>query len=90
MRAEYDLKNKKTSITMTDADFSIIERKARLKGMKISPYLVDCGVHNDDKLTPEKKAMIQTLLNEACSFVARYNLAEAEYLHGEAKKIWSL
>ena len=90
MRANYDLKNKKTSITMTNEDYLIIERKARLKGMKISPYMVDCSVHNDDKLTPEIKAKIQTVLNDACSIVSQYDRAAAEYLHSEAKKIWCL
>ena len=90
MRAEYDLKNKKTSITMTEEDFSIIERKARLKGMKISPFMVDCAVHNDDKLTPEIKAKIQTVINYACKVAEQYDLAAAEFLHEEGKKIWSL
>lgn len=89
MRAEYDLKNKKTSITMTDEDYSIIERKARLKGMKISPYMVDCALHHDDNLRPEVKAKIQTIINEACSIVSQYDCAAAEYLHEEGKKIWS-
>ncbi|WP_295093584.1 hypothetical protein [Ruminococcus sp.] len=31
MRAEYDKKNKKTSITMAEEDYAVIERKARLK-----------------------------------------------------------
>ena len=88
MRSEYDLKNKKTSITMTEEDFSIIERKARLKGMKISPFMVDCAVHNDDKLTPEIKAKIQTIINEACSIVSQYDRAAAEYIHEEGKKTW--
>lgn len=89
MRAEYDLKNKKTSITMTDEDFIIIERKARLKGMKISPYLVDCALHHDDNLRPEIKAQLQTIINYACKVVEQYDLAAAEYIHEEGKKIWS-
>lgn len=89
MRAEFDLKNKKTSITMTDEDYSIIERKARLKGMKISPYMVQCALHHDDNLTPEVKAKIQTVINYACKIVEQYDHAAAEYIHEEGKKIWS-
>ena len=90
MRAEFDLKNKKTSITMTEEDYSIIERKARLKGMKVSPYMVDCALHHDDNLRPEVKAKIQTAMNGAIKIVEQYDRAAAEYLHEEAVKIWSL
>lgn len=90
MRAEYDKKNKKTSITMTDEDFSIIERKAKLKGMKISPYMVDCALHHDEAITPEVRAKMQTIMNYAIAFVRQYDLTAAEYIHKEAIKIWSL
>lgn len=89
MRAEYDKKNKKTSITMTDEDFVVIERKARLKGMKISPYMVDCALHHDEAITPEVRAKMQTIMNYAVKMVSQYDATGAEFLHEEAKKIWS-
>jgi hypothetical protein len=90
MRAEYDKKNKKTSITMTEEDFVVIERNARLKGMRVSPYMVQCALHHDETLTTEIRAKMQTIMNYAIACVRQYDLTAAEYIHKEAMKIWSL
>ena len=71
MRAEYDKKNKKTSITMTEEDFVVIERNARLKGMRVSPYMVDCALHHDETLTPRDKSQ------NADHYELRYCLCKA-------------
>ena len=48
MRAETDKKDKKTSVTMTHEDYNVIEEKAKQRGLKISPFLVESGKHSDE------------------------------------------
>ena len=60
MKADYDKKDKNTSVSMTQSDYDIIKQKAQERGMLVSPFMVDCAVHSEDGLTPEKKAKVHT------------------------------
>ena len=90
MRSEADKKNKKTSITMTDSDYEIIEQNANKRGMKISPYMVDIALHADEALTPEMRARIQNIVNVACMIVEVVAPDKANLIREEAGDIWSL
>ena len=90
MRSEADKKNKKTSITMTDSDYEIIEQNANKRGMKISPYMVDIALHADEALTPEMRARIQSIVNVACMIVEEVAPDKANLIREEAGDIWSL
>ena len=90
MRSEADKKNKKTSITMTDSDYEIIEQNANKRGMKISPYMVDIAIHADEALTPEMRARIQNIVNVACMIVEEVAPDKVNLIREEAGDIWSL
>lgn len=90
MRSEADKKNKKTSITMTDSDYEIIEQNANKRGMKISPYMVDIALHADEALTPEMRARIQNIVNVACMIVEEVAPDKVNLIREEAGDIWSL
>lgn len=90
MRAESDKKNKKTSITMTESDFEIIAQRAKERGMGVSPYMVDCAVHSQDSVTPEKKAKMQTMFNKLCMIAEDIAPGKVNDIRREAEDIWSL
>lgn len=90
MRSESDKKNKKTSITMTHNDYEIIEQRAKEKHMGVSSYMVLKTIHADDTLSPEKRARIQNIINDACMAVESYAPEIAIELQKEAEEIWSL
>ena len=88
MRAEYDKKQKKTSVTMTTKDFEVIKQKADNRGLKVSPFMVESARHADELLTPQKKAFMQNLINDACRALedSEYDLVET--LQKEMEKLW--
>lgn len=89
MKAEEDKKKKKTSVSMTEEDFSIIEKNAGERGMKVSPYLVECGVHRQDSMSPEKRVKLQNLVNRACMIVEESAPDMLDEIRKEADDIWS-
>lgn len=90
MRAESDKKNKKTSVTMALGDFEIIAHRAKEKGMGVSPYMVECAVHSQDNVTPEKKAKMQSIVNKLCMIAEDVAPDKVNEIRREAEDIWSL
>lgn len=90
MRAESDKKNKKTSITMAQGDFEIIAQRAKEKGMGVSPYMVECSVHSQESVTPEKKAKMQNVVNKLCMIAEDIAPDKVNDIRREAEDIWFL
>ncbi len=90
MRAESDKKNKKSSITMTESDYEIIAAKARERGMGVSPYMVNCALHSEEGVTPEKKARMQTIVNNLCMRAEDIAPEMVNRIRKECEDIWSL
>lgn len=89
MKAENDKKDKNTSVSMTAEDFAVIKQNAQERGLKISPYLVECGVHRQDSMNPEKRAKLQNLVNRACMIVEESAPEMVDEIRKEAAEIWS-
>lgn len=88
MRAETDKKDKKTSVTMTHEDYNVIEEKAKQRGLKISPFLVESGKHSDEIFTPAKKAHIQNIVNDACRELEDTKPDKINELQEGLKDLW--
>ena len=88
MRAEKDRKHTKTSVTMTDEDYNVIEEKAQKRGLKISPFLVESARHSDEIFTPEKKANVQNLINDACREFEGNKPDKINELQKGLKELW--
>lgn len=88
MKAETDKKNKRTSVTMTNEDFDIIEEKAKERGLAVSPFMVECSVHSHECLTPENKAKIQNLVNKVCMIAEEVAPDRIDEIRMEACELW--
>lgn len=88
MRAEQDKKDKKTSVTMTEDDYSVIQEKAKRRGLKVSPFMVESAKHSDEILTPEKKAKFQNLINDACRELEGIKPDKINELQKGLKELW--
>ena len=88
MKAETDKKNKRTSVTMTNEDYDIIEQKAKERGLAVSPFMVECSVHSHGSFTPENKAQIQNLVNKVCMIAEEIAPDRINEIRKEAEGLW--
>ena len=88
MKAEKDKKNKRTSVTMTNEDYVVIEQKAKERGLAVSPFMVECSVHSQENFTPENKARIQNLVNKVCMIAEEIAPDKIDEIRKEADELW--
>ena len=88
MKAEKDKKNKRTSVTMTNEDYVVIEQKAKERGLAVSPFMVECSVHSQENFTHENKARIQNLVNKVCMIAEEIAPDKIDEIRKEADEIW--
>ncbi len=90
MKAENDKKNAKTSVTMTNEEHDIIAQKAAKRGLRVSPYMVECSVHSDDLITPEKRIKVQNIINSLCLIAEDIAPDRVPEIRKEGEELWQL
>jgi len=87
-RAEYERKDKVTSIRCSESQLQRIQSNAKAAGMSVNNYLVTTGANGGGALNPELMVQLQNIANEASSAVAKYAPEMAQDFQKGVNEVW--
>ncbi len=80
-------KSRKVSVKFTEQEYTELEKKAELVGMKLGPYIRKCIGSSSITVTP-KASELASLLCRLHVSLAERGFEEDEIIMQELKKVW--
>lgn len=83
-----ELKEKVTSIRLSQEQHESAKAKAEAKGMSLSNYIITSAVNGGNNISPDLLVKIQNLTNTACTIAEKYSPESIDSLQKGANEIW--
>ncbi|MBO5382881.1 MAG: hypothetical protein IKL31_08890 [Ruminococcus sp.] len=87
-RKKSELKDKVTSIRLTEEQHNTVKANAEAKGMTVSNYIITSVVNGGNELTPQTLIKLQDLTNKVCATVIEYSPESVDAIQKGMNEIW--
>ena len=87
-RKKSELKDKVTSIRLTEEQHNTVKANAEAKGMTVSNYIITSVVNGGNELTPPTLIKLQDLTNKVCATVIEYSPESVDAIQKGMNEIW--